>query len=107
MVLGRSSDMGSQVLTVSDVMICPHGGSVTAVSSQSRVSAGGAAVLRPGDTFTIAGCVFNISGSPHPCVTVEWQNPSARASAVSARVLTTSSIGLCKSGDQAMQGVVS
>jgi hypothetical protein len=98
--------MGADVLTTADVMMCPHGGTVTLASSQSKVSAGGATVLRPGDTFTVAGCAFSTPGGPHPCVVVEWQNPSQRASVVSQKVLTTASIGLCKAADQAPQGTV-
>lgn len=97
--------MGLPVLTTADIMMCPHGGQVSMVSSQSKVNAG-AQVLRPSDTFTIAGCAFSTPGGPHPCVTVEWQNPSQKVSAVSNNVLTKASIGMCKAGDQAVQGVV-
>src|SRR5258708_3646797 len=98
--------MGSPVLTTADVMMCPHGGSVMLVSSQSKVTAGDAQVLRTGDTFTVSGCVFSLPSGPHPCVTVEWHNPSQKSSAVSDKVLTKSSIGTCKAGDQAIQGMV-
>lgn len=98
--------MGSPVLTTADVMMCPHGGSVTLSSSQSKVKAGGAAVLRPGDTFSIAGCAFSTPAGPHPCVTVQWLNPSQTSSASSDKALTKSSVGLCKAGDQAPQGTV-
>jgi hypothetical protein len=97
-----------QILTVSDVMMCPHGGTVTISSLQASVSAG-ALVVRPGDVFTIAGCVLNVAGAPHPCVTVEWQSPSTRVKAgdpgSAAFVLTTASVGLCKAADQAPQGM--
>jgi len=98
--------MGAPILTTADVMMCPHGGQVTLASSQSKVKAQ-AQVLRQGDTFTIAGCAFSTpAAGPHPCVTVEWQNPSQKVSAVSDKVLTKLSIGMCKAGDQAVQGVV-
>jgi hypothetical protein len=93
-----------QILTVNDVIMCPHGGTVTLSSSQSRASAGGGLILRPGDTFTVTGCALTIPSGPHPCVVVEWQNPSAKAKAGGTGVLTTSSIGICKAGDQAPQG---
>jgi hypothetical protein len=97
--------MGAPILTTADVMMCPHGGQVIPASSQSRVKAQ-VQVLRQGDTFTIAGCAFSTPAGPHPCVTVEWQNPSQEVSAVSDKVLTKLSIGMCKAGDQAVQGVV-
>jgi len=98
-----------QILTVSDVMMCPHGGQVSLSSVQASVKAG-AAVLRPGDVFTIAGCALNVSGAPHPCVIVEWQSPATRVKAgdrgAAASVLTTASVGVCKAADQAPQGMV-
>lgn len=99
--------MGSPVLTTGDVMMCPHGGTVSLSSSQSKVTAGGAAALRASDTFSVAGCAFTLpSGNPHPCMTVEWQSPSQTTSAASDKVLTTASVGMCKAGDQAPQGTV-
>jgi hypothetical protein len=97
--------MGAPILTTADVIMCPHGGQVTLASSQSKVKAQ-AQVLRQGDTFTIAGCAFFTPTGPHPCVTVEWQNPSQKVSAVSDKVLSKLSIGMCKAGDQAVQGMV-
>lgn len=98
--------MGSPVLTTADVMLCPHGGTVLLTSSQSQVSAGRALVLRPGDTFSVVGCVFVLGVAPHPCVTVEWQNPSQSVNAAAQPVLTTASLGMCKAADQAPQGTV-
>ena len=56
--------------------------------------------------FVVAGCAFMIGPVPHPCVTVEWQNPSQMVKAASEAVLTTASIGMCKGPDQAPQGTV-
>lgn len=93
-----------QVLTSADIMMCPHGGQVGISALQTQASAG-AAIVRPSDIFTVAGCVLNIAGAPHPCVTVQWQSPSTRVKAGS-NVLTTDSIGLCQAADQAPQGTV-
>lgn len=94
-----------QLLTTATVMMCPHGGTVTAITSNTKALAGGAPILRPSDTFLVAGCPF-APVSPHPCVVVEWQMPSTKAKADGAFALTTDSIGLCKAGDQALQGTV-
>jgi hypothetical protein len=98
-----------QILTASDVMMCPHGGLVSISALQATAKAA-AAIVRPGDVFTVAGCALNVSGAPHPCVIVEWQSPATRVKAgdrgSAAFVLTTASIGLCKAGDQAPQGTV-
>jgi hypothetical protein len=94
-----------EILTSSDTLICPHGGQVMISPLQTRVSCG-ATVIRPDDVFVVGGCTFNISGAPHPCLTVEWQVPSGRVKAGDSYVLTTTSIGMCKAADQAPQGTV-
>jgi hypothetical protein len=96
----------SEILTTADIMMCPHMGTVSLASSQNKVTAGGAQVLRPSDTFTVVGCILTLSSGPHPCIAVEWQNPSLPCSVVSDNVLTTASVGLCKAGDGALQGIV-
>jgi hypothetical protein len=92
-------------LTTASVMMCPHGGMVQAMPGSSRVTAVGAPVLRNSDSFTILGCIMNVSGSPHPCVTVQWVT-TANRSTIDDPTLTDDCLGLCKAGDQAVQGVV-
>ncbi len=94
------------LLTPSSSMMCPHGGTVSAVSANSRAKAGGDFILRSSDTFTIAGCPLNISGAPHPCVQVKWVVSDQRSKAMSDFTLNESSVGLCVAGDQAPQGTV-
>jgi hypothetical protein len=86
--------------------MCPHGGTVTAITSNTRVSAGGDFVLRSSDTFIIAGCPFILGLVPHPCVQVQWVQPAARSQAVGDFTLTEESVGLCVAPDQAVQGTV-
>jgi len=95
-----------QLLNTSSVMMCPHGGTVSAVSSNTRAKAGGDFMLRPSDTFVIAGCPLNISGAPHPCVRVQWVTNALRSKAAGDFTLTTDSVGLCLAADQAPQGTV-
>lgn len=94
------------LLTSTSVMMCPHGGTVQPITSNTRVSAGGDFVLRQSDTFVIAGCPFCIGPSPHPCVQVQWVEAAAQSQAVSDFTLTEESIGLCVAADQAAQGMV-
>lgn len=95
-----------KLLNTSSVLMCPHGGTVSITSSNTRAKAGGDFIVRPSDTFTIAGCAFNISGSPHPCVSVKWVVSGLRSKAVSDATLNSDSVGLCLAGDQAPQGTV-
>lgn len=96
----------AQLLNTSSVLMCPHGGTVTAVSSNTKAKAAGSFILRSSDTFTIAGCSLNISGAPHPCVQVQWTKAAQKPKAAGDFVLTTDSIGLCIAADQATQGTV-
>jgi hypothetical protein len=86
--------------------MCPHGGTVTAVSSNTRVKAGGDLLLLSSDTFTVAGCPFILGLVPHPCVQVQWVQPAARSTAINTATLTEASVGLCVAADQAVQGTV-
>lgn len=95
----------AQLLTTASSMLCPHGGQVQAVSGNTRAKAG-AYILRSSDTFTIAGCPFNVASAPHPCVTVQWVKSNLRSKAGGDFALAADSIGLCVAGDQAPQGTV-
>lgn len=95
----------SALLNTASVLMCPHGGSVKAVTSNARVNAAGAPVLRSSDTFTVAGCPFTPL-TPHPCVRVKWISHALRGKVSGDFTLSADSVGLCLAGDQAPQGTV-
>jgi hypothetical protein len=76
-----------------------------ATPGQSQAQAG-SPILRVSDTCTIAGCTFNVSGVPSPCVSVQWVQGAGRVSAGGSAVLNESSVGLCVAATQAPQGSV-
>ena len=94
------------LLNTSSMMMCPHGGTVNAIASNTKAKAGGDYILRASDTFTIAGCPLNISGAPHPCVQVQWVQTALKSKVLSDFTLTQQSVGLCVAADQAVQGTV-
>ena len=96
----------AQLLNTATVMMCPHGGTVNAASTNTKAKAGGDFILRSSDTFTIAGCPLNIASVPHPCVRVQWVKSALKPKAVGDFVLNTDSVGLCIAADQAVQGTV-
>jgi hypothetical protein len=103
--------MAGHVLTTQTKMQCPHGGQVQAVSANTTVSAGsGAYVLRMSDTFSIAGCPFQIPAPPgtipSPCVRVQWTVADMRVKVGQQQTLSEGSVGLCFSAQQAPQGTV-
>jgi hypothetical protein len=95
----------SGFLTPSSVMMCPHGGTVQAVSANTQVTVQGQPILRSTDTFIIAGCAFVAGVIPSPCITVIWMQTATR-STITDPTLTLSSMGLCQAATGAMQGPV-
>jgi hypothetical protein len=94
------------LLNSSSVLTCPHLGTVSVVTSNTRAKGGGDFLLRSSDTFTIQGCPLNISGSPHPCVEVQWMESDLRSKAAGNFTLSEESVGMCVAADQAPQGTV-
>jgi len=66
------------LLDAATQITCPHGGQGVATPSNQRVTLGGSPALVVSDQVTIAGCSFNVSGSPSPCVRVQWLAPANR-----------------------------
>jgi hypothetical protein len=86
------------------VATCPHAGQISAIPASPRVKLGGQIAVTSADTFPIAGCAFNIGGSPHPCVKVQWLAPAARVRVGGQPVILQTSPGLTIAADQAPQG---
>ena len=96
----------ANLLTTAAMMMCPHGGTVQAISSNTKAKAAGSYLLRSTDTFTIAGCPLNVAGALHPCVQVRWVQTALQSKTISNPNLTMESVGLCVAADQAVQGTV-
>jgi hypothetical protein len=94
------------LLNTSSLLMCPHGGTVTATTANTQVKGGGDFLVRASDTFTIAGCTLNIAGAPHPCVQVQWLVPDAQSKVLGDFTLNEQSVGMCLAGDMAPQGTV-
>lgn len=102
--------MAAPLLTTASSLQCPHGGTVTIISSNTAVQAGAPLALAT-DTFTIAGCPFQIPVGvgtvPHPCMTVQWIKPNTQTTVNGTPTLSQDSSGLCLAADQVPQGPVS
>jgi hypothetical protein len=102
--------MAGNALTTAAALQCPHGGTVTIVSTNSKVQADGAPLALATDTFTIAGCSFQIpvgAGTvPSPCTTVQWILTDMRTGVSGTPTLSLSSVGLCLAATQVPQGPV-
>lgn len=93
------------VYTVGTMAMCPHGGQVTVIPSNSRVLIMGQPAATVSDVFLIAGCAFTVPpGKPQPCVKVQWLVPASRVLVNGQPVILQSSVGLCQSPEQIPQG---
>jgi hypothetical protein len=98
----------AEFLTTASVLQCPHGGSVSVVSSNTHTKADGAFVLCSTDTFVIAGCPFTLppTGPPNPCLQIQWMTTVMRSQVMSNQVLAKDSVGMCIGANGAPQGTV-
>jgi hypothetical protein len=98
-----------QLLTTESVLMCPHGGTVTAITTDIATQAGGAFVVLATDTFLVAGCPFmlpSVPPVPDPCIMVQWVTSALANTVMGVPVLTMDSVGLCISALGAPAGPV-
>jgi hypothetical protein len=101
--------MAGATLTIASTLMCPHGGTVSIVSANAKVSVNGSFAALSTDTFTVAGCPFQlptVPPIPSPCVLVQWIVPDVQTSVGGTSTLSEGSSGLCLSAMQAPQGPV-
>jgi hypothetical protein len=85
--------------------MCTHGAPVQVVPGSPRVLASGLPVATMADLFPVTGCPFVLpSGTPSPCVLVQWLVPAARVLVNGAPPILNTSMGLCRSAAQVPQG---
>jgi hypothetical protein len=97
--------MPAPLVQLGATVICPHGGQITDIPSNTRVLAGGTPLASAADTFLVAGCAFvNPAPAPSPCLRVQWLTTATRVTiGGSAAILQTSS-GLCLNPASVPQG---
>lgn len=102
--------MAGAALTTMASLFCPHGGSVSIVSANTRIVGAGAPLALATDTFVITGCPFQIPVGlgtvPSPCVLVQWVIADLRNTVGGLPTLSASSVGLCLAATQIPQGPV-
>jgi hypothetical protein len=97
--------VGAPILDMGCTIQCPHGGTVTVVTTNTKVKVGGNFAILKSDVMTVAGCAFTLPGpKPSPCLTVEWSAEAQKVKVDGTAVLLQTSVGLCKSPDGAPQG---
>jgi hypothetical protein len=92
------------LLNTSTTVLCTHAGTVSAITTNTRVKASGEYVVTISDLFMVTGCVFQVGPKPQPCVKIQWLVPAKRVRVNGQQVLTQSSTGVCLSVEQIPQG---
>jgi hypothetical protein len=99
--------MPGLLLHVGGIINCFHqtGIVIPTVINPPRVLVnGGQQALTLPELLKVAGCLFNVSGSPHPCMTVRVEAATrVRINGQPAVIVTPAAI--CLAGDQAPQGL--
>ncbi len=96
--------MASHFLTTASTLQCAHGGTITPTTSNTKVKADGAFVLRSTDHFVVGGCPYMRGNTPNPCVRVRWDVHAERHTSDRDPSLTRDSVGLCLDGSGGTQG---
>jgi hypothetical protein len=76
-------------------VLCLHGGQAQLTAPNPRVKVGGQPVVTQPAPHTVAGCPFNVSGAPSPCVTAQWVTGATRVRAGGQPVLLQDSQAVC------------
>ena len=72
-----------------------HGGQVQATVPNPRVKVSGQMTVQMPNPWVIAGCPFNVSGSPVPCVTAQWITSALRVKSGGMPLLLQDSQAVC------------
>ncbi|HEX6288347.1 MAG TPA: hypothetical protein VFZ66_04110 [Herpetosiphonaceae bacterium] len=83
------------LLHLGATVICFHGGQAMPTAPNPRVRVGGQPIVTQTTTYTVAGCPFNVSGAPSPCVTAQWVVGATRVRAGGVPVLLQDSQAIC------------
>ena len=64
--------MPGPLLHVGATVLCSHGGTATPTAPNPRVLVNGQPTVVMSAPYAVAGCPFNVSGSPSPSVSGQW-----------------------------------
>ena len=74
---------------------CAHAGQAQPTVTNPRVTVSGQPIVTQPTLYTVAGCPFNVSGSPSPCVTAQWVSAATRVLSNGVPVLLLDSQAIC------------
>ena len=76
-------------------MQCAHAGQAQPTVTNPRVMVSGQPIVTLPAPFMVAGCPFNVSGAPSPCITAQWVSAATRVTSNGMPVLLFDSQAVC------------
>lgn len=83
------------LLHVGAQVTCMHSGQAQPTVPNLRVTVNGQKTVTATAPYTVAGCIFNVSGAPSPCVTAKWVSASLRLTSDGQPLLLMDSQATC------------
>jgi hypothetical protein len=80
---------------VGATVLCAHGGQAQPTAPNPRVSVSGQPTVLMPAPYVIAGCPFNVGGSPVPCVTAQWVTAATRVTSNGQPMVLLDSQAIC------------
>jgi hypothetical protein len=74
---------------------CAHAGQAQPTVNNPRVLVAGQPIVMQPSPYVVAGCPFNVSGAPSPCVTANWVTAATRITSNGMPVLLLDSQAIC------------
>jgi len=87
--------MPGPLLHVGASVLCAHGGSAQPTVPNPRVLVSGQPTVTVAAPYLVAGCPFNVSGGPSPCVTGQWVVAATRVFSNAQPLLLMDSQAVC------------
>jgi hypothetical protein len=87
--------MPGPLLHLGASVLCAHGGAATPTAPNARVLVSGQPSVVMTAPYAIAGCPFNVSGGPVPCVTAQWVVAATRVLSNGQPVVLMDSQAIC------------
>lgn len=87
--------MPGPLLHLGATVLCAHGGSATPTAPNPRVLVSGQPSVVMSPPYVIAGCPFNVSGGPVPCVTAQWVVAATRVFSGGQPLVLMNSQAIC------------
>ena len=83
------------LLHLGATVLCAHGGQAQPTVPNPRVLVSGQPTTTMTAPYVVAGCPFNVSGAPSPCVTGQWVTGALRVTSNGQPLLLIDSQAVC------------